>query len=304
MLSAEKISHTYQGQAVLKDINITVKTGEIVVLLGTSGTGKTTLLRILGGLLQPSSGQVSFNETPVDGPSKRLIPGHPHISYVAQHHELLPMLTAKANIAQGVTHLMPEQQNEIVADLVRLFKLDEVQSQPLRSLSGGQQQRVALAKKLAAGGTLFLFDEVFSQLDLTTKTHVMLALKRFIKEKGKSAVFVLHDPVDTFLLADRVLVLEGGALVQNDTPYNVYNYPATITTAQLLGLVNVVPENAVKSIWPQKEFYIVQNQAIIRPTDIYKHELPIEANIIGEVDLPGSRFLEVELRGHTFLVHL
>ena len=302
ILQIKDVSHTFSEKIVLKSLSFTMQQGEIVVLTGTSGTGKTTLLKIIGGLLQPTKGAAFYNGERIKGPREKLIPGHTDIKYVAQQVELMPMLSAAKNIDQGALHLMPEEQEASTNNLLTLLKIDDVRSQPLRTLSGGQQQRVALAKQLAGGGAVYLFDEVLSQLDLDTKAQIMLRLKEYLRREKKSAIFVLHDPLDTFYLADRVIVLEDGCIVQDDTPSNVYQKPATLSTAKLFGLVNVVSSDLARKLWPKKNFHQIENKVIIRPRDIKKSELPEEAILKTELVMPGYTLAVFRTGGEELIV--
>ena len=301
LLRIHNLQHSFNSRSVLNGISVEIPKGQLVVIAGSSGAGKTTLLKTIGGLLQPDKGDLYFKDIRIKGPQERLIPGHESIKYVAQSIELMPMLTAAQNIAQGALRLMPEEQLEVANELLRLFKLEEEAQKPLRTLSGGQQQRVALARQLAGGGELFLFDEVLSQLDLDTKAQVMLALKTYFKNKKRTALFVLHDPLDTFYLADRVLILENGRLVQDASPVYVYEQPQTLTTAKLFGMVNLLPVNQARELFPECNFHVVEDRAVIRPNQLKLADLDKGFEIIQQIPMPGVTLYRTK-QGDTELI--
>lgn len=301
-LEVRSISHSYSSKRLLKSISFSIKSGEIVVLMGESGSGKTTMLNILAGLLPPKKGQVFVNGEAIYGTTNRLIPGHAKIGYAKQHIELMPMLSAAENIGQAILHLMPREKNRKITTLINALSLQDCGKKPLRQLSGGQQQRVALAKQLAADRDFFLFDEIFSQLDNATKSNILLSLKQYLKENGKGAIFVLHSPNDAFFVADEIMVLENGRLIQRDTPIEVFHRPASVKTAALFGLINVLPKELVLKHVPNAHFHTIGNDFVFRPNNLKLSNLPKSAKIIDRVELPEYTLLIVALAGYNWLV--
>ena len=225
MLQLKDVSISFQHQVVLSSLNLELSKGHIGVVLGKSGVGKTTMLKLIAGLCDADSGSLFWKDDRIKGPANTLVPGHKDITLVAQNFNLMPMLTAKENIIQGMPGRAESTQQKKAVELIKAFKLQAHANKKVQVLSGGQQQRVAIAKTLASNVSLFLFDEIFSQLDLATKMEIMIDLKVFLRQKKKTALFVLHNALDTFYLADKLFILQHGSLVQSGDPSFVLANP-------------------------------------------------------------------------------
>ncbi|MGQ0843635.1 MAG: sulfate/molybdate ABC transporter ATP-binding protein [Sporichthyaceae bacterium] len=221
-------------------MRLVVEPGETVALLGPNGAGKSTALRVLAGLLRPSFAQVALAGRALDDTAGRLHvpPERRPVGMVFQDHRLFPHLTAAENIAFGLrTRGVRKRAARDVAEqwLTRVGLPDRGGSKP-GQLSGGQAQRIALARALAPGPDLLLLDEPLAALDAATRIEVRAELRRHLGEFAGAAVLVTHDPLDAMVLANRVVVLEHGRVVQSGTVAEVAQRPRTAYVARLVGL--------------------------------------------------------------------
>lgn len=223
---------------VLKNIPLEVAAGEFLTLLGESGSGKTTMLRIIAGFERPSSGQVWMNGARLD-----LLPPHKRkVNTVFQNYALFPHLSVKENIAYGlrVTGANASEIPSRVADALRLVKMEEYAERRPTKLSGGQQQRVALARALVNRPQLLLLDEPLSALDANLRKQMQSELKSLQRELGITFLFVTHDQDEAMALSDRIALLRNGELEQIASPREIYEHPATPYTAQFIGQTNLL----------------------------------------------------------------
>ncbi|MDL2075146.1 ABC transporter ATP-binding protein [Streptomyces sp. GXMU-J15] len=216
------------------DIALTVAPGEVVALLGPNGAGKSTALRALAGLTPLSDGHLQLDGEELD----RTPPEHRPVGVVFQDYLLFPHLTALDNVAfgprcQGASRA--ESRARAAEWLDRMGLADHAQAKP-RRLSGGQAQRVALARALAVNPRLLLLDEPLAALDARTRLEVRAALRRHLADFEAVAVLVTHDPLDAMVLADRLVVVEHGRVVQQGAPSHIARHPRTDYIAQLVGL--------------------------------------------------------------------
>ncbi|MCU1689584.1 MAG: transporter ATP-binding protein [Jatrophihabitantaceae bacterium] len=222
------------------DLELVVQPGEVVALLGPNGAGKSTALRALAGLEPASRSVVRIGGTVLDDPERRIsrAPQQRGIGVVFQDYLLFENLTARDNIAFGLrARGVGRRDARAVADdwLDRVGLSEQGNSKP-RALSGGQAQRVALARALAFGPDALLLDEPLAALDARTRTDVRTSLAKHLREYRGAAVIVTHDPLDAMVLADRLVVIENGAMVQSGAPQDVARRPRTDYVAELVGL--------------------------------------------------------------------
>ena len=296
-LNVNQIRLTFGEKPLFRRLSLQLQEGEIGVVIGTSGEGKTTLLRCIAGLQGLDRGEVLLDSKQVKGPDKRLIPGHDEIQYVAQQAELMPMLSARENIHQGALHLLDKQKKAKAEELLRTFALGKVADQQLKTLSGGQQQRVSLAKALAKNYSLYLFDEVFSQLDFASKTRVMVRLRRYLKKEGKTALFVVHDPLDAFFLADTIYVLQRGRIVQEGKAIDVQQKPANLNVARLFGQVNVLSASKAEELFPGNKFKTMRSKKWFWPQDVKIDQLATPYKLQQTITLQSGTIHIVKVRG-------
>ena len=236
MIELHTVTKRYGDETVVDRLSLTVQTGELLVLLGGSGSGKTTTLKMINRLVEPTNGTVA-----IDGTATTELPPHllrRRIGYVFQEIGLFPHLSVADNI--GVTPSLlgwePERISSRVDELLDMVELDpaSVRERWPRELSGGQRQRVGVARALAAGPSILLLDEPFGAVDPPTRRRLqdsLLAIKRRIE---LTAVFVTHDVVEALMLGDRIAVLQSGVLLQIGTPRELVETPANDYVRELM----------------------------------------------------------------------
>jgi molybdate transport system ATP-binding protein len=231
---------TVQRGPVTVDVALEVADGEVLAVLGPSGAGKSTLLRVLAGLLPPDGGRVAVDGRTWDDVTAGVhLPAHRRpLGMVFQDHLLFPHLSVRENVAFGPrTRGVPRAAARAAADgWIERVGLAGLGDRRPGQLSGGQAQRAALARALVGDPALLLLDEPLSALDARTRLAVRAELRRHLADFAGSTVLVTHDPVDAMALADRVLVVEDGAVVQAGTPADVARHPRTDYVARLVGL--------------------------------------------------------------------
>jgi ABC-type Fe3+/spermidine/putrescine transport system ATPase subunit len=243
LLELRSIHKSFGDTPVLADVSFRVEEGEIVCLLGPSGCGKTTLLRIIAGLETADAGDVIYQ-----GRSLREVPVHRRgFGLMFQDYALFPHKDVAANVAFGL-RMQSQPASEVedrVSEMLALVGLEGYQRRRVYDLSGGEQQRVALARSLAPGPHLLMLDEPLGSLDRALREGLMNELRIILKEVSVAAIYVTHDQQEAFALADRVLIMRQGRVVQRGTPQAVYRQPASSWVAHFLGLSNLVPGRVV-----------------------------------------------------------
>jgi sulfate/thiosulfate transport system ATP-binding protein len=236
--SVRGLSKSFRKMRVLEDVSFDVAEGEALVLLGASGSGKTTILRIIAGLEQPDAGRVHLHGKDVtDLPARER-----GVGVIFQSYALFPRMTVERNIAYGL-RIRGRRRKEIgekVDELIELVNLTEHRKKYPSQLSGGQQQRVAIARTLAYEPQVLLFDEPFGALDAKTRLRLRREIRSLLKKISVPAVFITHDQEEALELGDRIAVLHAGHLEQTGTPEEVYNRPETEYVATFLGAANLL----------------------------------------------------------------
>ena len=227
------------GNFSLRNISFDVKQGEYVVLLGPTGTGKTVLLETIAGLYHPDSGDIYVKGLDVT----RFSPETRHLGVVYQDYALFPHLTVYANIAFGLK-LKKKTDRDVrnaVLKMAHFLEIDYILNRRPRLLSGGERQRVALARALILEPHMLLLDEPLSALDRLTKDRLRRELKRIHGEIGVSILHITHDLSEAFFLADRLIIMKDGAIIQEGNPEDTLRHPRNRFVAELLGIENFVP---------------------------------------------------------------
>lgn len=237
MLEFKNVSKTYQGdKPAVEDVTLTFNEGEFIVFIGTSGSGKTTCMRMINRMTEPTSGTILLNGR--DIATMDAVRLRRRIGYVIQQIGLMPHMTIYENVTL-VPSLLKWDEERRRAAAKRLMKrvgLDEsfLERYPAE-LSGGQQQRVGVIRALAADPEIILMDEPFGALDPITRDSLQQLIKRLQKELGKTVVFVTHDMDEALALADRIVIMDKGRVVQFDAPENILQNPANAFVESLLG---------------------------------------------------------------------
>ena len=238
LIEFRNIVKNFDGQIVLKGVNLNIYENEFVTLLGPSGCGKTTLLRILGGFLEQDEGTVIFDGQCIDN-----VPAYKReINTVFQRYALFPHLNVFDNIAFGLR--IKKQPNDIITQKVNrmlsLVNLEGYAKRNVTKLSGGQQQRVAIARALVNEPNVLLLDEPLGALDLKLRKEMQRERKRIQQEVGITFIFVTHDQEEALTMSDKIVVMNAGAIEQIGTPLEIYNEPVNSYVARFIGESNIM----------------------------------------------------------------
>ncbi len=248
LIRLSNCSMAFDGEVVLDNINIYFNDKEFLTLLGPSGCGKTTMLRIIGGFLKPTSGDVLF-----DGVRINDVPPHKRtVNTVFQKYALFPHLNVFENIAFGLRIARPggkkikeEEIRERVLEMLEVVSLKGFEKRSISSLSGGQQQRVAIARALVNRPKVLLLDEPLGALDLRLRKDMQNELKRIQQAMDITFIYVTHDQEEALTMSDTIVVMDGGVIQQIGTPEQIYNEPKNAFVADFIGESNIVDGNMI-----------------------------------------------------------
>lgn len=232
-IKLQQINKNFGGHEVFSKIDLEVKAGEFLVILGASGGGKSTLLNMIAGLLKPSSGKILFDgeEMADKDVSER------NVAYVFQDYALYPHMTVHQNIRFPLENMRFHKRtiDRKVRDALAKLKLSELKDKYPDQLSGGQKQRVAIGRAMVRDPFVFLFDEPLSSLDPQLRDHLRMELKQLHRQLKKTFVYVTHDQLSAMILGDRIAFLDGGTIPQIAPPEVLYHEPENMRVAEFLG---------------------------------------------------------------------
>ncbi len=239
MVELHQVTKAYGATNALVNVSLSINDGEFTTLLGPSGSGKTTCLRIIAGMITPDAGSLR-----IAGRDVSRVPMHKrNIGMVFQNYSLFPHLSVAQNVAYPLRirgHKKADAKTA-VEDALALVKLADYGNRRPEQLSGGQQQRVALARALVFHPDVLLLDEPLSALDRVLREEMQLELRRIHERTGTTMICVTHDRSEALTMSDRVVVLRGGAIIQDDTPKGIYDEANSRFVAEFLGETNVIP---------------------------------------------------------------
>lgn len=292
IIQFKNITKEFDGSLVLKGINLDINENEFVTLLGPSGCGKTTLLRILGGFLEQSEGQVFFDGIEIS----KIAPYKREVNTVFQRYALFPHMDVYDNIAFGL-RIKKVDNNTIeqkVNKMLKLVNLIGFEHKAVTVLSGGQQQRVAIARALINEPMVLLLDEPLGALDLKLRKEMQHELKKIQQEVGITFIYVTHDQEEALTMSDKIVVINEGEIQQIGTPSDIYNEPENRFVANFIGESNIIEGLFVEDYqvsFDGFEFKCVDYgfddgesvDIVIRPEDIDIIEVE-QAKLIGVVD--------------------
>jgi len=239
MLEIRQVSKNFGGLSAVKEVNLSINKGEIFALLGGSGCGKTTLLRMLAGFEIPSAGAIF-----IDGEDISQIPPHKRpVNMMFQSYALFPHMSVAQNVAFG----LKQEKNKLskpeiakkVLELLTLVRMQDFAQRKPDQLSGGQRQRVALARSLAKKPKVLLLDEPMGALDKKLRSQIQLEVVDIIESVGVTCVMVTHDQEEAMTMANRISVMHDGEIMQVGTPSEIYEFPNSRHTAEFIGSVNI-----------------------------------------------------------------
>ena len=288
LLKISKVSKQFGETIAVKELSYEIFPRDFVAILGPSGCGKTTLLKMIGGFVEPSSGKIEIDNINITniGPEKR------PTNMVFQGYGLFPHMTVKQNASYGLKlqNLNKEEIAERTNEVLELVKLNELANRNITKLSGGQQQRVALARALIMRPKVLLLDEPLAALDLKLRHAMQDELRRIHDQIGGTFVFVTHDQSEALSLANRIAVMNDGEIVQEGNAEEIYLEPKTMFVSNFIGETNSISKNLFDSSLnnQQNSNVIVRPEAIKISTNTTHTDIELEG-IVNEVVFLGSR---------------
>ncbi|MBP9989652.1 MAG: ABC transporter ATP-binding protein [Ruminococcus sp.] len=291
-----------------------IRDKEFITLLGPSGCGKTTTLRIIGGFLEPDSGDVIFENKVING-----VPPHKRqVNTIFQRYALFPHLNVYENIAFGlrVKKIKDEEIKETVTQMLELVNLKGFERRNINSLSGGQQQRVAIARALAVKPRVLLLDEPLGALDLKLRKDMQVELKNIQQQLGITFIYVTHDQEEALSMSDTVVVMDGGVIQQIGTPQDVYNEPKNAFVADFIGESNILDGKMLedfKCSFSGAEFQCLDKgfgkgesvDVVVRPedVDIVEEDKGVLKGTVTSVTFKGVHFeIIVDIGGFKWMI--
>ena len=315
IVSLRDIVVEFDGQRILDGLNLDIHDKEFVTLLGSSGCGKTTTLRLIAGFLEPTSGKVLLKGEDITGvpPYKR------PVNTVFQKYALFPHLNVFENVAFGLRLKKMDEETirRKVRDMLEVVGLKGFERRSIGQMSGGQQQRVAIARSLVNEPEILLLDEPLGALDLKLRKEMQLELKRLQREMNITFIYVTHDQEEALTMSDTVVVMNGGKVQQIGTPEDIYNEPKNAFVADFIGDSNIVDGvmhkdflvsfSGVQFPCVDRGFAREQSvQVVVRPEDI-EVVSPMEGQLVGVVNdviFKGVHFeMHVDVEGREWLIH-
>ncbi|MEL6723177.1 MAG: ABC transporter ATP-binding protein [Pseudomonadota bacterium] len=258
MLQLDQVQVGYASQKILDGLSCEVQTGEIVSLLGSSGSGKTTALRAIAGFEPLRAGSIHIGQRRIADATGGLPPEQRSVGMVFQDYALFPHLTVADNVAFGLHQLPKAKHAGRVTQLLTAVDLTDLSRRYPHELSGGQQQRVALARALAPSPELLLLDEPFSNLDVELRERLSLEVRDLLKAEQVTAILVTHDQHEAFAMSDQTGLMHQGKILQWDTPYNLYHKPKTRFVANFIGQGKFIPGQVLADGMLDTEFGTLQ----------------------------------------------
>jgi spermidine/putrescine transport system ATP-binding protein len=314
IIELKNITVRFDGETVLDNLNLNIRDGEFVTLLGASGCGKTTTLRIIAGFLEPDEGEVFFGEKNMNG-----VPAHKReVNTIFQRYALFPHYNVFDNVAYGlkVRHVPKKEIKERVMEMLRLVNLESFAKRSVAKLSGGQQQRVAIARALVLRPKVLLLDEPLSALDAKLRKDMQIELRNIQQATGITFIFVTHDQEEALSMSDTVVVMNEGRVQQIGSPEDIYNEPQNAFVADFIGESNIldgVMKEDFKATFSGHTFQCVDKgfapgesvDIVVRPedVDIVKPEKGMLKGVVTSITFLGVYYeIIVDIGGFKWMI--
>ena len=314
IVELKNITVRFDGETILDDLSLSIGDGEFVTLLGSSGCGKTTTLRLIAGFLEPDEGEVFFDSKSMNG-----VPAYKReVNTIFQRYALFPNYNVFENIAYGlrVRHVPEAEIKERVQEMLTLVNLEGFGKRPITKLSGGQQQRVAIARALVLKPKVLLLDEPLAALDLKLRKDMQQELKNIQKALGITFVFVTHDQEEALSMSDTVVVMNEGKIQQIGSPIDIYNEPENAFVADFIGESNIldgIMKSDYRASFSGKTFDCLDSgfapnepvDIVVRPedVDIVAPEKGMVQGIVTSVTFLGVHFeIIVDIGGFKWMI--
>lgn len=307
-LELKNITKDFEEVTAVKDMDLSVKKGEFIALLGGSGCGKTTTLRMIAGFIEPTEGTISIKGKIIND-----VPTHKrHIGIVFQDYALFPHLTVFDNIAFGLKLQKVDKTviRKKVMDVLAMVKLHDLENRMPRELSGGQQQRVAVARALIMEPDVLLLDEPLSNLDAKLREEMQVEIRNIQKNIGITTVLVTHDQSEAMSMADRIVIMKTGEIKQVGTPRQIFEEPSSHYIADFIGNTNFI-DGVVDSVSEEDGWYVVKSKEerikVIRHAGSnFKEGDEVQISIrpenieISGKDVPGENFFRISIQNRSY----
>ena len=307
-LNLQSVKIVLESKVILDDVNLKIDTGEIVSLMGSSASGKTSLIRSIAGFHNISSGTIQIDGQVVDDSIRRSDVAMRNVGVIFQDLALFPHLTVRENICFGLNNIDSTQQQNRAKKLEDLLDIENITNRYPNQISGGQQQRVAIARAIAPKPNLLLLDEPFSALDYELKDNLMNDIKKLIKSENITAILITHSAEEAFKMSDKIAFISNNTITQFANPYDIYHRPVSKEIANFFGIssyikAKITDSSHIKCILGDFVGMVDQYNKdakvdlLIRPDDIiHDDDSLFSAKVTGKT-FRGSDFLyELELK--------
>jgi iron(III) transport system ATP-binding protein len=307
-LNLQSVKIVLDSKVILDDVNLKIDTGEIVSLMGSSASGKTSLIRSIAGFHNISSGTIQIDGQVVDDSIRRSDVAMRNVGVIFQDLALFPHLTVRENICFGLNNIDSTQQQNRAKKLEDLLSIENITNRYPNQISGGQQQRVAIARAIAPKPNLLLLDEPFSALDYELKDNLMSDIMKLIKSENITAILITHSAEEAFKMSDKIAFISNNTITQFANPYDIYHRPASKEIANFFGIssyikAKITDSSHIKCILGDFVGMVDQYNKdakvdlLIRPDDIIHDDDSLFSAKVTEKTFRGSDFLyELELK--------
>ena len=307
-LNLQSVKISLDSKVILDDVNLKIETGEIVSLMGSSASGKTSLIRSIAGFHNISSGVIQIDDQIVDDSIRRSDVAMRNVGVIFQDLALFPHLTVRENICFGLNNIDSAQQQNRAKKLEDLLDIENITNRYPNQISGGQQQRVAIARAIAPKPNLLLLDEPFSALDYELKDNLMNDIMKLIKSENITAILITHSPEEAFKMSDKIAFISNNTITQFANPYDIYHRPVSKEIANFFGISSYIKAKITDSSHINcilGDFVGMVDQfnkddkvdLLIRPDDIIHDDDSLFSAKVTEKTFRGSDFLyELELK--------